>query len=232
MLTIELYKLKQENNFGEFYKKISAFIPDLKNFAHTKLKIAENQDLIEKGFYDANGLLDEVYMEVFKKFSNEIDEKQLRKILFIKTIQKINKKAKIEEQFADNINIDDILKEELDLLNEDYTVDAGGDFILDEELDDISYKQKSFKPTHFILDDSLEKQLVEKLSLNYETIISTKKRNLFGNLFYLIPSTSKTIIELYVFGGLSISEVSEILLIDEEKVTKIIAKVTDRFKLL
>ncbi len=232
MLTIELYKLKQENNFDEFYKKISSFIPDLKNFAQTKLKIAENQDLIDKDFYDVNGLLDEVYMEVFKDFSNEIDEIQLRKILFIKTIQKINKKVKIEEQFTNTINIEDIVKEELELLNEDYTVDAGGDFILDEELDDISYKQKGFKPTHFILDDSLERQMAEKLSLNYETIISAQERNLFGNLFYSIPPTSKTIIELYVFGGLSISEVSEILLIDEEKVTKIIAKVTDRFNLL
>ena len=43
-----------------------------------------------------------------------------------------------------------VLKEELDLLGENYSVDAGGDFIIEEEFEDISYHQKDFKPTHFI----------------------------------------------------------------------------------
>ncbi len=232
MLTIELYKLKQKNNFEEFYNKISIFIPGLKKFTSSKLKVAENEGLIDKEFYNADGILDEVYMDVFKIFSNEINEKQLRKILFIKTIQKINEKTKTEEQFTNNINIDDILKEELDLLNEDYTIDAGGDFILDEELDDISYKQKSFKPTHFILDQSLEQQIIGKLNLNDMSLSSAEKRNLFGDLFYNIPPKSRVIIELFIFGYQNISEISELLLIGEEKITKVIAKVTDRFKLI
>ncbi len=232
MLTIELYKLKQKNDFEAFYKKISTFITGLNNFTSSKLKIAEHRDLIDKRFYNANGILDEVYLEVFKTFSSEVDEKQLRKILFQKTIQKINEIVKKENQFANHINIDEILKEELDLLNEDYTVDADGDFILDEELDDISYKQKSFKPTHFILDQPLELQLTKKLNLNDISLFSTEKRKLFGELFHTIPPKSKNIIELYIFGDQSISEISDIMLIDEEKVEKVITVVSKRLKLL
>jgi len=232
MLTIELFKLKKENNFEEFYKKISTFIISLKKFTKTKLKIAEDQGKIDKGFYNANGILDEVYLEVFKIFSSEIDEKQLHKILFEKTIQKINTIVVKKKQFANHINIDDILKEELDLLNEDYTIDAGGDFILDEELDDISYKQKSFKPTHYILDQPLELQVTEKLNLNNISHISAKKRKVFGEIFYSIPHTSKNIIELYVFGDQSISEISNIMLIEEAKVEEVIVAVKEKFKLL
>ncbi len=232
MLTIELYKLKQENNFKQFYKNISTYIPELEKFTNKKLKIAENYGEIDKGFYTAIGILDEVYMEVFKTFSNEVSEADLRKLLFIKTIQKIEEKTETENRFSDDVNIDDILKEEMELLNEDYTVDAGGDFILNEELDDISYKQKSFKPTHFILDESLERQLTKRFNLNDLVPLSSEKRNLLGRLFYSIPLKSKTIVELYVFGGQNISEISEILMIEEENIKQVIVRVIERFKLL
>jgi len=235
MKTVELNKLKQENNFEAFYKKISTFIPSLNKFAASKLKISENEDLIDKEFYDANGILNEVYMEVFKNFPDDIDEKQLRKMLFLSTIQKINEKAtneEMEEAFTSNFTVDDILKEELDLLNEEYSVEADGDYIFNKDLDDISYKQKSFKSTHFILDRPFEVQLTGKLSLNINPLSSYKKRNLFGWLYHSLPPKSKTITELYVFGDQNISEISDILLIDEEKVKRVIDKITKRFKSL
>ena len=58
--------LKQENDFQEFYKKSSKVLPSLKKFAAAKLKLAEKEGLIDKGFYDANEILDEVFMDVFK----------------------------------------------------------------------------------------------------------------------------------------------------------------------
>lgn len=232
MLTEELFKLKEENNFMEFYKILSKFIPDLKNFIAAKLKIAEHQGLIDQGFYNASGILDEVYMEVFKNFTNDLNEKKLRKILFRTVIQNIHEKTETEHPLMNKITIDSILKEELDLLNEDYTVDAGGDFILNEELDDISYKQKSFKPTHFILDDSMEKQLAIKLDIDYELKALDRQSNLFGNLLNTIPPVSRTIIELYVFGSQTTSEIAEILVVDEDIVIRIIDKIRGRFKLL
>ena len=144
MIIVELNKHKEENNFKEFYKKISTFIPSLKNFASLKLKLAENESLIDRGFYKANDILDEVFLEVFKTFSPNVDEKQLKQILFLKTIQKISEKTEEEEKYPNEISFDAILKEELDLLNEDYSVEADGDYIFDEDLEDISYKQKSF----------------------------------------------------------------------------------------
>jgi len=226
MLIVELYKLKQENNFEAFYKRISTFISGLKNFTNAKLNIVENQGLIDKDFYTANDILDEVFLDVFDTFSDSIDEKKLRSTLFIKIIQKINEKEKIEQQFSNSININTIVKEELDLLSEKYTVDAGGDFILDEELDDISYKQKSFKPTHFILDENITQQIYDKLGL--EPTTDHKAKELLGVSFYNLPPKSRIIIELYIFGNQSIEEIKNILLVKEEIIEKVIEKVIKR----
>ncbi|MHB1146441.1 MAG: RNA polymerase sigma factor sigma-70 region 4 domain-containing protein [Lutibacter sp.] len=224
--------LKQENDFREFYKKSSAIIPSLKKFAAAKLKLAEKGGLVDKGFYDANEILDEVFMDVFKTYSDDIDEKQVKQTLFLKTILKINHKIERKNQFADIINIDAILKDEMNLLKEDYSIEADGDYIFDKDLDDISYKQNSFNPVHFILDESMELELTGKLDLSDTPLFSDKNRILFGASFYTLPPIIKTIIELYVFGNHGIAEISETLSVDEKTVQKVIDRVKERLEKL
>ncbi|OGS74293.1 MAG: hypothetical protein A3F91_04405 [Flavobacteria bacterium RIFCSPLOWO2_12_FULL_35_11] len=224
--------LKQENDFQEFYKKSSKVLPSLKKFAAAKLKLAEKEGLIDKGFYDANEILDEVFMDVFKTYSDDIDEKQLKQTLFLKTILKINHKIERENQFADIINIDTILKDEMNSLKEDYSIEADGDYIFDEELDDISYKQNSFNPVHFILDQPMEMELTGKLDLSDISLVSDKNRILFGASFYTLPPISKTIIELYVFGDQEIAEIAETLSVDKKTVQNVIDRVRERLEKL
>ncbi|MDD3723339.1 MAG: hypothetical protein PHW92_12810 [Lutibacter sp.] len=224
--------LRKETNFEEFYKKSSAVLPSLKKFAASKLKLAEKEGLIDKGFYDVNGILDEVFMEVFKKYNYNIDEKHLRQTLFLKTIQKINHKIEKENQFAEDLNIDTILKDELNLLKEEYSVEADGDYIFDEDLDDISYKQNSFTPAQFILDQPMELEITGKLEMSDAPLFSDRNRILFGASFYTLPPISKNIIELYVFGNQDILEISETLKVSEDKTRKVIDRVKERLERL
>ena len=88
----ELHMYKQENNFEQFYKKIAALVPELKNFMTGSLKATENQGLLDRGFYSTDEMLDEVYLEAFNAFSAESDIIKLRRSLFKKAIQKIEGK--------------------------------------------------------------------------------------------------------------------------------------------
>jgi hypothetical protein len=228
----ELQYLNKENDFQDFYEKSATAIDSLKKFATAKLKLAEKEGLIDKGFYDANGILDEVFMEVFKTYANDTDEKMLHQTLFFKTIQKINQKIEQENQFADHINIGAILKDELDLLNEDYSIEADGDYVFDEELDDISYKQNNFNPSRFILDQPMELELTGKLDMSDTSLFSDRNRILFGASFYTLPPISKTIIELFVFGDQEIAEIAKTLSTDEKTVGKVIDRVKERLEKL
>lgn len=230
MKTIE--PMRQEANFEEFYKKSLETIPSLKKFAASKLKLAENEGLIDRGFYDPNEILDEVFMDVFKTFSNDMDEKHLRHTLFLRTIQKINHKIEKENQFAEDLNIDAILKDELDLLKENYSVEADGDYIFNEDLDDISYKQNSFSPAEFILDQPMELEISGKLDLKEMPLSTDKSRALFGATFYTLPPISKNIIELYVFGNQDVLEIAETLKVSEATVRKVIDRVKERLERL
>lgn len=230
MSTKELYRHKQENDFEQFYKKLETFVPELKRFMIGSLKAAEQQGMLDRGFYDADEMLDEVYLEAFKNFSSETDPIRLRRSLFQKAIKKIE--GKEAEEVPDEVNTHALLKAELKTLNEEFTTEADGDRILFEDLDDISYQQKQGWSREVRLDESLERKLIQKLSLNEASLLSDEKRRLLGQLYTTIPPRSKTVVELLVFGNQNTSEISEILEVPESVIDRVIFKLKERFRLL
>ena len=166
----ELQKDNKEIQFEQFYKKIANIIPDLKRFMTGSLKAAEYQGLLDKGFYDTDEMLDEVYLEAFQDFASETDAIKLRRSLFRKAIKKLE--GKEAEEVPDEANTHSLLKAELKTLNEDFTTEADGDRILFEDLDDISYKQKKAWSKEIHLDDFLEKQLVRNGRLKERAVLS------------------------------------------------------------
>jgi DNA-directed RNA polymerase specialized sigma24 family protein len=226
----KIQQAKKENNFADFFKLVKPFSKDLKQFVKAKLKNAEHLHLLPNGFYNIDDILMEVYLEVFDELEENINEKELKTILFQKTIKKFNEILEKENRMRKRVSIDLILKEELELLKEDFTVDADGDLVLIEELPDISYHQKDFKPKHYIIDKEAEKEIVSTLELDESILKSDEKRKKLANTYFLVPPTSKTIFELYVFGKQNEESIAEILKIEKDQVSTTITKVIEKFK--
>lgn len=193
---------------------------------------AEGQGVIDRGFYNAEGILDEIYLEVFKDITDIKDEERLKIILFSKAVQKIEEKKIIEQETPDYLPTEKMLQQELDALDEKFTTQADGDLILNTELDDISYKQPRQRPTNVILDRTLEQQLIKKLDMSDTLLPSMERRTIFGALYNYIPIRSKSVLGLYAFGNRSIHDISEILEVPEEVVDRIMDKLKERFRLL
>lgn len=230
MVTKALQQHKEENDFAKFYNKLAAFVPEVKDFLTGSLKNAEDQGLLDRGFFKPDEILDEVYLEAFGEFSAAMDTSGLRRSLFRKVIQKIE--AKEEEDVPDEVSTHALLKGELKTLSEEFTTEGDGDRVLMEELDDISYTQKRGWNLEIRLNDELEKQLIQKFELHEESLLSEEKRKLLGVLYNTIPKRSKMIVELYAFGHQDVHEISEILEVPEQVVERILFKVTERFRLL
>ena len=232
MVIKQLARHKEENDFEQFYNKISAMEPDLRKFMTRSLKAAENQGAIDRGFYNADELLDEIYLEMFEEFADYMDKEKIKTILFSKAVQKIEEKKIIEQETPEYISTEEMLKEELNALDEQFTMDADGDLILNTELDDISYKQISERPNNVILDTSLEQELIKKLDLKDSLLPSLERRTTFGALFTNIPLRTKSVLELYAFGNRSHFEISEILEVPETVIDRIMEKMNERFRLI
>ena len=232
MLVKQLAQHKEENDFEQFYTKISTLEPDLKKFMSRSLKAAENQAAVDRGFYNADELLDEIYLEVFKEFADYMDTDKLKTILFSKAIQKIEEKKIIEQETPEYVSTEKMLKDEMNALDEKFTTQADGDLILNTELDDISYKQTMERPNKLILDTTLEEQLIKKLDIDDSLLPSMERRTTFGALFNNIPPRSKSVLELFAFGNRSEREISEILEVPETIVISTVRKLKERFRLI
>lgn len=226
----KIHEAKKANDFASFLELIKKFSKDLEKFTKIKIKNAEHHHLLPKNFYTAEDILMEVYLDVFENLQEDLTEKQLKTLLFQKTIAKFNEILEKENRIRKRIPVSLIVKEELDLLNEDYSVDGNGHFVLIKELPDISYHQKDFKPKHYIIDPDAEKEIVQSLELDDNILEDTEKRTKLANTYFLIPPTSKTIFELYVFGKQSEEDIAEILKIEKDQVKTVITKVVEKFK--
>ena len=182
--------------------------------------------------HQANTLNDDEHLEVFKDFIDIIDEEKLKTILFSKAVQKIEEKKIIEQETPDYLPTEEMLKQELDALDEKFTTQADGDLILNTELDDISYKQHTERPSNVILDETLEQQLIKKLDMSDTLLPSLEHRTIFGAVYNNIPPRSKSVLELYAFGNRSMHEISEILEVPEDVVDRIMDKLKEKFRLL
>lgn len=232
MVIKQLARHKEENDFEQFYSKIATLEPDLKRFMARSLKAAENEGVIDRGFYSADELLDEIYIEVFKEFSDYIDVDKLKTILFSKAIQKIEEKKVIEQETPEYVSTEEMLKDEMNALDEKYTTQADGDLILNTELDDISYKQVGKRPNNVLLDSTIEQQLVKRMEMNDSLLPSLERRTTFGALYCNIPPRSKSVLDLYAFGNRSEYEISRILEVPETIIVSILDKLKGRFSLL
>ncbi len=228
----ELTEYKSLNNIKEFGKVLSKFIPSLKKYIRTKLKVAETRKKIPKGMYTPDDILDELYLKVFNEFGEQDKVPGALKLkLFTLANELLSEKIKTENWRARKIDIDEIIKNELKTLEEKFTVDADGDFVMMEELDDISYKQEEFKPNLIILEKSQEEDLIKSLDLEEKGISEDlEKRKALGQLYAELSELSQSILDLYAFGNLTIEEIAEVQNMKVEDVEKFIAKIKLRFQ--
>ncbi len=227
-----LTEYKRTNNIKDFGKVLSKFIPNLRKYIRTKLKIAETKKKIPKGMYTPDDILDEIYLKVFNEFDDsDKNPDSLKLKLFMITNELLSEKIKTENWRTKKVDIDEIMKEELKTLEENFTVDADGDFVMFDELDDISYKQEEFKPNLIILGKSLEEDLIKSLDLEEKGISEDlEKRKTLGQLYAELSELSQSILDLYAFGNLSVEEIAEVQNMKVEDVERFISKIKIRFQ--
>ncbi len=222
---------KKSPEFKEFFTKAEVVHHELCSYVTSSLSAAENLGLIDRQYYDPDGILDEVYMSVFEKYTDKLTDSDLKYLLFRTSLEKIEQLIRDEEYTPNDPSTTGILKQELDALEKKFIVDADGDWIFQEELDDISYKQDRRRSENIYLDESLVQLLVQKFELEDKFIGAENKRHL-GALYNAIPSISKSIVELYAYGDQEVGEIKNILEVERASVERVLKIVKEKFRLI
>lgn len=214
--------------FKEFFLRAETILPELRSYITSSLMAAENQGLIDRQYYDPDGILDEVFMAVFGRYTTTLKDSDLKLLLFRNSIEKIEQLVKDEEYTPNDPSTTGILKKELDALEKKFLVDADGDWIFQEDLDDISYKQDRKRSENIYLDEKIVEQLVERFELEDKFIAAENKR-LLGALYSAIPSISRSILELYAYGRQEVGDIQNVLQVERASVERVLKIVKEKF---
>ena len=221
-------KLKDASTQTEFDKKVLGSIQHLHPYVKHRLYIAESKGIIPKNMYHSNGIIDEGIAVLYENGINIDDESLAIKLHLFQIVDGLLDDLFKNEAFhTQTMSTHSILQEEMDSLEEVFSVDAGNDYIMQDEFNDISYENED-KHKHIFLYDNNESSIRQAFELEDVSMVDTSK--LLGNFYSRASQRATDIIDLYVFGKLDHAEIARVKKIDIEGVQKIIKKVRQGFR--
>lgn len=212
----------------EFDKKVLSAIQHLHAYIKHRLYIAESTGVLPRNMYTSNDIIDEGVAKYYSKGINiDLEEMAIKLDLFKIVDNDLNELLKKEAFHKKTQSTSTILEEELDSLDETFTLDADMDYVMDEDLEDISYQQDN-KHKHLFLYDDNNSSVINALEMEDMSVQHTKK--LLGRFYTWLPMNITDVVDLFVFGKLSFEEISKIKDIEMKRVERIFESVQRSFR--
>jgi DNA-directed RNA polymerase specialized sigma24 family protein len=135
-----------------------------------------------------------------------------------------------EEWHKNSISTRLILDQELKQLEENFTMDADNDLVMNEDLDDISYHLNDKGTPSLPYDDQEEGvKVLFGLNLDEQKLFQEHRKHI-RKLYYKLPINTSNIVDLYILGKLSFSEIASVMKTEIAEVKEIMNFVKETFR--
>ena len=223
-----LKKIMDKSTQTEFDKKVLSAVQHLHAYIKHRLYIAESTGVIPKNMYTSNDIIDESISKYYSKGINIDLEAMAIKLQLFKIVDNdLNELLKKEAFHKNTQSTTTILEEELDTLEEKFTLDADMDYVMDEDLEDISYQQED-KQKHLFLYDDNDSSIISAFEMEDISLQHTKK--MLGKFYTWLPMNVTDIVDLFIFGKLSFEEISKVKDIEIKRIQRVFESVQRSFR--
>lgn len=217
-------------NPEEFGKRILSAVPHIYPYLKHRLYIAESSGLIPRNMYKSQGLLDDAILKLYESTEDLNDDMKLKLRLFSFVDKRLDELYKTESFHKDTVSTSGILKSELQAMEEKFFMDADEDTVMGEDLDDISYHQQDHQQATFLYDDA-EKNIISTLELSAnERDLDKTERQIIHKIYSWLPRKTSNILDLYVFGKMTVEEIAEIKGVNREEVQQLMHTIRKSFR--
>ncbi len=229
--SIDLNRLKthkESENKDEFNKILKEFLPELKKLVQHKLRQWEVTGEIPRDTYTADEIIDDVYLRIFEEFHDSLIDERSLKVKMLAVSRELLDEIK-EKHSGQRVSVEKLIRDEMNELQEDYTVDSDGELILMEDLDDISYDTHD-KEDIILLQDEHFDDLAETFEIADTGNLSNEDKQKIGKIYSDLPELTRSVVDHYVFVNLSTVQIAEIHNISEDDVNWMLQRVKERFE--
>ncbi|WP_347925707.1 hypothetical protein [Pontimicrobium sp. SW4] len=221
-------KIMDKSTQTEFDKKVLSAVQHLHTYIKHRLYIAESTGVLPRNMYTSNDIIDEGIAKYYSKGINiDLEEMAIKLDLFKIVDNDLNELLKKEAFHKNTQSTNTILEEELDSLEENFTLDADMDYVMNEDLEDISYQQDN-KHKHLFLYDDNNSSVISAFEI--EDISTQHTKKLLGKFYTWLPMNITDVVDLFVFGKLSFEDISKIKDIEIKRIERIFESVQKSFR--
>lgn len=216
---------------SDFGRKVISVLRKIRPYVKHRLYTAETIGIVPRNMYSTSGIIDDAVVKLYETNNEQFNNlKELKLELFKLVSQQVDKLFKKEEFHKYTLSTSQVLEKELELMEEDFTIDFDNDLMMKEDLDDISYKQKQ-ENQHEVLYDESEKSVLKTFGLHDEReVFNDDKRKALNKVYNWLPYETSNIVDLLVFGKLKYKEIAKIKDLRVEEVKKSIQAVSNNFR--
>jgi DNA-directed RNA polymerase specialized sigma24 family protein len=227
---MNISKMSKEKQ-SDFGRKVISILRQIRPYVKHRLYTAETIGIVPRNMYSTSGIIDDAVVKLYESKDGKFDnQKELKLELFKLVSQQVDKLFKKEEFHKYTLSTSKVLEKELELMEEDFTIDVDNDLLMKEDLDDISYRQNQ-DSHHELLYDESEKSLLRTFDLHDEREdFNEDKRRALNKVYSWLPYETSNIVDLLVFGKLKYKEIAMIKDLSKNEVKKSIQAVSNNFR--
>lgn len=190
----KLQGLRHAGDRSQFDFLMKRLTPSIKGFV---INYIAHKDKKLDPAITIDDFLDEVYLALFEKFEERLeDDQEFSAWSFKIAREKVDKMINENMDDEGSVRLNKLAQTELDDLEEKFTIDAEGELIMYEELDDISYSKTTNMDTSIsgrsLLNDLQERPEMNEILRSTLENTSTEKRTVF-QLYWYHEMTEKEI---------------------------------------
>jgi RNA polymerase sigma factor (sigma-70 family) len=222
---VKLTATKQLDNKERFNSTMLALIPEMRKYIAHSLKVQLNKGTIVKGNHEIDEFINDLFIEAYTRFSDFDISKAFSNWLYTK-LDEIIEDAAIEDQFNAVFfkNIDSYTQIEWDSMEEQYTVDGGGDFVMQEDLESSAASERYFYTLNDVFVESKDQELIERLD---QVLGKERIHNHINMILHNLSSANRNLFDLAATQKLSLADISEIKRLSADTVKKTLKEVRD-----
>ena len=210
-----------------FNKKVVTASQHLHSYVKHRIYIGESLGILPKNMYTSNGIIDESIIKLYEGGYNVDSDLQAIKLKLFKIASRdLDLLFKKEAFHKRTMSTDSILVDELESLDENYTINDSWDFIMGEESNGVMKKQGKKTKQPFLYED-VNSPILQ--AFEAKDISLKKSRKVLGNLYRWLPLNVSNIVDLYVFGKLSFKDISKVKNIEITRIVLIFDEIKKNF---
>lgn len=223
-----LKNIQDKTSKNEFDKKVLTATQHLHPYVKHRLYVAESTGILPKNMYRSNDMIDTAILKLYEGGYNIDDEALAVKLKLFAIVDKDLDELFKKEAFHQNtISTRTILEEELDGLDEQFSVDADLDLIMNEDFDDVSYDHYNKHKNLFLYSDN-NRTILDTFEV--EDMSAQKSQRVIGGFYSWLPTVFADIVDLYIFGKLSFEDIAAIKQMETARIERIFQAIKKSFR--